>query len=69
MKDLREINKKIKDDATEKTKARILKLLDDITLPEGVPCEHKNETLIKETMQLGTVTCDDCGREREWDAY
>ena len=33
------------------------------------PCEHRNETLIRESTTTGRVICRDCGHEREWDAY
>lgn len=32
-------------------------------------CRHLNEILMRETQELGTVVCLDCGRERDWNAY
>lgn len=34
-------------------------------------CQHRNETVVREGMTgtLGTVTCLDCGHQRDWDAY
>lgn len=30
----------------------------------NAPCKHENETV-----HLGMVICNDCGRERDWGAY
>lgn len=33
------------------------------------PCTHENETFHRYGQFMGTVVCNDCGRERDWGAY